>query len=175
MTARKRVFLRGANAADFECPDCGHTTTVRLEEPVRSSTPVRVRLRCTCGRGHAVFLERRASGRKRVEIAGRFSVDGDGDRLDMVVRDLSRTGILFDPAEEAPALAVGDIVVVEFELASARPLKVVKQARVRRLDDGSVGAEYRGVADGTVRDPEYDLALAFHPGRGAGPEQFARG
>ena len=173
MTSKKRAYLRGENAADFSCPHCGRRTTVRLDHPVRSSTPVRVRVSCPCGRRHTVFLERRASGRKDVNIQGRMSVNGDGEHLPMMVHNLSRTGILFQTDQLPPSVGVGDVVVVEFELRGARLHRVVKEALVRRVDDGFVGAEYR-LSSGCADDREYDLALAFHPGRGDGTQDFAR-
>lgn len=161
MTQRKRVFVESDNCARFVCPECGTIHTIRATSQFRSSTPVRTRVVCDCGARHVVYVERRASGRKDVEIGGWFSVNGDGVKRQMTVRNLSRSGLLFEP-QEVVDVGVGDDVFVEFELVNAVITPVVKGACVRRLAGAAVGAEYAAGADGSTYDPVYDLALALY-------------
>ena len=66
--ARKTAYVRQDNTAEFACTSCGQMHTITVRQPLRSSTPVRTRIRCDCGISHAVFLERRLDGVRHVDV-----------------------------------------------------------------------------------------------------------
>ncbi len=88
----------------------------------------------------------------------------------MRVRDLSRTGLLFELAagEQERAPEEGDLLVVEFTLEHAECHHFVREVVVRRVGNGAVGAEFTAGPDGDSYDRIYDLALALYRPPGLG-------
>jgi hypothetical protein len=157
--ARKTAVVRPDNTAEFVCTSCGETHIITVERPLRSSTPVRTRIRCQCGSSHAVFLERRAYVRKEVALRGSFRLLDDDRERAMTVRNLSRTGLLFEPDDDDP-LAVDDRVMVDFTFGNQLITRIHKEASIRRIDDRQVAGEFTAGKKGDPLDPRYDLALA---------------
>ena len=155
--------MRPDNTAESICPHCGTTTTFEVDSHVRPARSLRALVRCECGHSHAVYLDRRSCHRKRVALSGVVRLRGDTESRPMVIRDLSRTGLLFEPGDDHD-FAEGERFLVDFSFGTVQPTYVHKAARVRRSDDGCVGAEF---FDGRKSDPldwACDLALAqFKP------------
>ena len=108
--------------------------------------PVRCSFRCECGTAHAVYVHRRAF-RTEVDTAGFLARPGSDIKVPIRVRNLSRTGVLFE-LEEAAAFDIGEELVVEFDLTSMDTTHVVKEIAVRRVVSSQVGAEFTGPGDG---------------------------
>lgn len=162
---RRNTLVIGAdNTAEYTCA-CGAAHALDVDsELLRSSTPVRMRFRCPCGRRRVFFLERRAAVRKEVNLPGVVGADrGRGSRA-ITIRNLSRTGALFELGGD-DELAVGDRVVLEFELEHAQTTRFRKRAVVRRVSGLEVGAEFVG----RQVDRVYDMALALHRPQTAPP------
>lgn len=154
---RNTLVVTPDSTAEYTCV-CGATHVLGVDpELLRSSTPVRMRFRCPCGRRRVFFLERRAAVRKEVNLPGVLGVDrGRGTRA-VTIRNLSRNGVLFEVDGE-DELAIGDRVVLEFELEHAEVTRFRKRAVVRRIAGFEVGAEFAG----RQYDRVYDMALALH-------------
>jgi hypothetical protein len=167
MAERKRAYVTGDRTAEFVCPTCGATCSIALAEQIRTSTPVRMRLRCRCGAAHVVYVEKRVSGRKAVSISGRF-IGGDGE-APMTIRNLSRRGLMFE-LEEQTELEVGQQVLVRFDLKTVDTLRVEKEVTVRWTADHRVGGEFSS----TEYDRFYDIALAQYPATLREPGRSAR-
>jgi hypothetical protein len=172
MTKRKSAQVRDDGTAEFVCPHCRRSHIFGLEHGMRSSTPVRTRLRCDCGASHVVYLERRAGVRKSVQIRGQYSIQGDGAERAMMVENLSRTGLLFR-VEEGSTLPVGARIEVTFSLDNPRVARFCKDAVVRRVAAEAVGAEFAAGANGSSYDRVYDLALALYDPAASEPQGTA--
>jgi predicted RNA-binding Zn-ribbon protein involved in translation (DUF1610 family) len=162
MVQRKTAYVRSDNTAKFVCSDCKQTQIIRLEQQLRSSTPVRLRYRCECGSAHVIFLEKRAAVRKKVEIPGQVTFDSR--KLPVTIKNLSRTGLLFEPRlpiEVEP----GEELSIEFELDHVEKLSFSKHAVVRWSGEIEIGAEFITKDRSDPYDPVYDLALAQYPGK----------
>lgn len=154
MRRRKTAGVHPDGSAEFQCPDCGAVNRLEVDPRLlRTATPVRSRVRCRCGRSHAVYLERRAAVRKEVALEGMAVIDGERERP-VTVRNLSRTGVLFE-MEPNGIPELGDRLVVRFNLGD-HPVR--KEVVVRRFDHDAIGAEFAG----TDYDREYDMALALY-------------
>jgi hypothetical protein len=159
--ARKRtVRVLSNQTAEFVCPSCKKTRIIRLEQEIRSSTPVRMRFQCECGSRHVLFLEKRTSVRKVVNIEGRLQVNGEP--LAITIKNLSRDGLMFSPSSRLD-VEVGERLAVDFTLEQVQPISFSKQIEVRWKTDIEIGAEYVAETGGSSYDPTYDLALAQYP------------
>jgi|GEM_PF-1327249 len=161
---RNTLVITADNTAEYTCA-CGAVHALDVDpELLRSSTPVRMRFRCPCGRRRVFFLERRAAVRKEVNLPGVLGVDRSRGTRAVTIRNLSRNGALFEVGG-GDELAVGDRVVLEFELEHAEVTRFRKRAVVRRIAGLEVGAEFAG----RQYDRVYDMALALHRPGGAAP------
>ena len=161
MSHKRTAVLRRDNTAETVCPHCGKTQVFRVETQVRSSTPVRATVRCSCGRAHAVYLERRTFVRKVVDISGVFQLQGDKLEHPMTIFNLSRTGLMFT-TDDPNKIDIGDRLLVDFSFGNVQITHIHKQVRVIRVAEEGVGAEFYS---GRRRDPldhVYDLALAMY-------------
>ena len=154
-------MVASGNTAEYTCV-CGEAHVLAVDpDLLRSSTPVRMRFRCPCGRRRVFFLERRAAVRKEVNLAGALTLEGEGEARPVRIGNLSRTGALLE-LDEGTEVAVGDRLVLEFELEHAETTRFRKRAVVRRVSGGEVGAEFVK----PEYDRVYDFALAMHRGSG---------
>jgi predicted RNA-binding Zn-ribbon protein involved in translation (DUF1610 family) len=157
MARRKTVNVLGNQTAEFICPICKETRIIRLEQEIRSSTPVRMRYRCDCGARHVLFLEKRACVRKTVNIEGLLQLDGES--LPITIKNLSRDGLMFTPSSRIE-LEIGGRMAVDFALEDVQRVSFSKKIEVKWKTDIEIGAEFVTEAGRRSYDPTYDLALA---------------
>jgi hypothetical protein len=85
-------------------------------------------------------------------------VDRTGQDLEIVVRDLSMSGLCFSietvPQEGRAHLEVGDLVTVRFRLDSPPHNLIERRAEVRHVRNGAIGAKFSR--------SEYDKELGFY-------------
>jgi predicted RNA-binding Zn-ribbon protein involved in translation (DUF1610 family) len=158
MARRKIVNVLEDQTAEFLCPSCKETRIIQLEQEIRSSTPVRMRYRCECGTRHVLFLEKRASVRKRVNIDGQLKLDGES--LPIVIKNLSRNGLMFTSNERRIEVEIGDRMSVDFALEQGPRIDFSKKIEVMWKSDIEIGAAFVAEAGSSQYDPTYDLALA---------------
>ena len=161
MSRKRTAVVKRDNTAESVCPHCGNKQIFKVETRVSSSTPVRARVRCKCGRAHAVYLERRAFVRKEVSIPGVFLLKGEKLERRMTIYNLSRTGVMFRTEEETE-FEVGDRMKVDFCFGNQQMTHIHKQVRVIRVADHGIGAEFFSGRKADPLDHVYDLALALY-------------
>jgi len=160
--SRLHAVLTDAGTAELDCPACGGRVVVRVDPALlRHSTPIRARARCRCGWAHAVYLERRASARREVDLEGELLAGGE--RVPVRVENLSRNGVRFVPVGDV-RLAVGDRVVVAFALNPGRAQRFERRTAIRWIEGGAAGGEFVDERGRPEYDRAYDLALALHDG-----------
>ena len=158
--ARLNATLRDDGTAELDCPECGARVAIAVDPSLlRHSTPIRARARCRCGWSHAVYLERRASARRDVDLPGVLFLNGREEPVR--VENLSRNGIRLGLGDGID-LPPGERLVVAFTLNPGRQQRFERRMVIRWVDGKSAGGEF---VDGSGRpeyDPAYDLALALH-------------
>lgn len=162
MATRKHAVLNDDGTAEFVCPECGRTLILDPDRPVRSDTPLRMRVNCECSRTHVVFVERRLYVRKEVNLRGQWTRPDEPVQHRLTVQNVSRTGMLLR-LDEPAALTCDDHLIVEFGLGAPRLTTFRKEVIVRRVLGPIVGVEFAPGPNGDAYDPVYDLALAQHP------------
>lgn len=144
------------------CPRCGADIEVVVpEHMLRHDTPLRTRVRCQCGFARAVFVERRASTRRKVQLDATLVLEKDSDEHTVQIQDLSRFGLSFETPEDT-GLDPGQHAELAFELNPGRPQPFRKRIVIRWVDGTRVGAELTAPRGRDPYDPVYDLALAQH-------------
>ena len=142
------------------CTKCGHRETSLDTTFDKLGNAVSVQ--CSCGNRFAAVIERRCGIRKRVQIAGYFSMSGELGPMDsensdwgpMLMVDLSKHGLRFT-TEKAHLIPPGSLLAVRFNLNNANQALIHKMVRVITVTGREVGCRFEGVDD-------YDITLGFY-------------
>ncbi len=154
------VYPRDDGLVLLTCDKCGFQDSVSLREFEELGNALSVT--CTCGKNFTAVLEKRRAHRKRVNLAGHFTLEGEMDPENdkdsvygvMVVRDLSKAGLRFS-SSNANLVQRGDLLMVRFHLDNYNRALIHKPARVISVIGDEVGCKFEG-ADSD------DITLGFY-------------
>jgi hypothetical protein len=153
----EKVFITADNKATFACPNCEKTKTVDISQYKNFNKAIRIKLKCSCGHSHTVFLERRKHYRKETNFPGEYIQIGSGEKKGsgmMTVKNLSRSGMKIQ-LNVTPNLKVGDRLMVLFHLDDKNKSLIRKETIVRNINDSFIGVQF-------CRVDEYDKILGFY-------------
>lgn len=135
----KTVYVDDTNQASIICPECGFSKNVDITN--FKSTQKRAKAKCGCGESFRFTFEFRKNFRKSVRLPGEYIVKGSGEKGDVIIRDLSLTGIRFESLT-SHQISTNDILEVKFKLDNSVRSEVHKPAKVVWLRDRTVAAHY---------------------------------
>jgi hypothetical protein len=137
-----RFFVTNQNQLTIRCPKCGLSKTVDAAKlkigPAGGST--RMKVTCKCGETFRVEVEFRKYYRKPVKLPGKYSHLSSLKRGEMMVVDLSLTGLGFKSVSPH-GLKVGDHLEVFFKLDNSQRSEIRLKVVIRTVKDLYVGAE----------------------------------
>ncbi len=136
-----KVFINDKNMATFICPKCEKSKTSNVAKYKQTETSVRVNCKCPCGHSYSVLLERRKHTRKPISLLGTYSCVNSGDRGQMTVVDISRTGLKIRLSVKRE-LELGEKLNLEFTLDDQNQSTIKREVYVRSLKDQFVGVEF---------------------------------
>ncbi len=157
---QQTVFPRDDGLVLISCPQCGNQESVPMGKYDKLRNALTVD--CPCGNRFAAVLEKRRTLRKRVQLEGYFSVNGDlvptGSDSSIwgpiMVIDLSKDGLRFS-SEKANLIQPGDILMVRFNLDNTNKALIHKAVHVISVSDMEVGCRFEGADN-------YDITLGFY-------------
>jgi hypothetical protein len=131
--------------AIITCPSCGILKKVSVAKFKNSKHQISTR--CQCGKRFDVQLNFRSSYRKEVQLAGMFMIlpPGASHWCEMVVRDISRTGVGFQNTDNV-VVKTGHSLRVKFKLDNAKKTMVEKDVVVKIVNGQYVGCEFKNLA-----------------------------
>ncbi len=155
----KSIFVNVDNTATFICPECHKSKTVDVSDFIGSRGTVKLRYRFKCrvcvderggykNSGIAI-LERRRYYRKEVSLAGKVVLEKGIVKVS--ITDLSRTGVRFNPLQQAE-FPEGGTVVLKFRLDNKSGTMITKKVRILSVDKRGVGAEFLSVDESDLSD-----------------------
>jgi hypothetical protein len=133
-----KFFVDSQNQATIRCPKCGISRTFDAAELKVASTWLKVT--CKCGETFRSVIEFRKRYRKHVKLPGKYKHLHSTKRGEMIVVDLSLTGLGFTTSTPH-GLEVGDHLEVFFILDNNFRSELRLKVIVRSIKDLSVGAE----------------------------------
>jgi len=169
------IYVDEDNRANIVCPGCGKSRLVDASKYMHMDGPVKIKYRFKCSycaqkqkklqsSDHAeeithtriVTLERRKFYRKKVNLPGTFT-DQRGKKSEMVISDLSRTGLKFKLHYPWP-LKPEERITVEFHLDNTSKILIIKDSQVRKIDDLLISVEFLSINSYS----EADKAIGFY-------------
>ena len=135
----KTVYVDDTNQASIICPECGFSKNINITN--FKSTQKRAKAKCGCGESFRFTFEFRKNYRKNVRLAGEYIVKVTGEKGDVIIRDLSLTGIRFESLKPHE-ISTNDILEVKFKLDNSVRSEIRKFAKVIWVRDRIVAAHY---------------------------------
>jgi hypothetical protein len=133
------IYIDSTNRVTVTCPKCG--IDQNLDTANFKDSPKTLKGRCKCGEPYEFNIEFRKRFRKDVELPGQYAILGRGEKEDILIRELSLTGIQFE-SRRPHYIVKDDTLEVTFRLDNHWRSKIRKLVKVIWVLDFMVGAEY---------------------------------
>ena len=133
----KKVYVDDTNQATIICPKCGFEKNTDVTN--FKNTQKRVKAKCRCGEVFRFTIEFRNNYRKKVRLSGEYIIKGRGEKGEMLVEDLSLSGIKFESLRPHQ-ISKDDTLEVKFKLDNPMRLEIRRLFKVIWVRDRIVGA-----------------------------------
>jgi hypothetical protein len=134
-----KFFVNDADQVMIVCPKCGFTKTIDTTN--YKKTQKRLKAKCKCGEVFKFVLEFRKHYRKDVRLPGEYTVRQSHEKGEIIIRNLSLTGIRFS-CLRPPRISADDILDLKFNLDNTARTEIRRSAKVKWVDDREIGAQY---------------------------------
>jgi len=135
----KKVYVDDTNQATIICPKCGFEKNIDVTD--FKDTPKSLKAKCKCGETHRFTIEFRKKYRKNVRLPGEYIAKEKGGKGEIIIRELSLTGIRFESLKPLQ-ISSDDILEVKFKLDNPLKKEIRKFVKVIWIKDRIVGANY---------------------------------
>jgi len=135
----KKVYVDENNRARVICPECGFKKNVDAMN--FRDTKSMVKGKCKCSEGFDFTLEYRKHYRKKVKLPGEYIVRKSGEIGEIIIRELSLTGIRFE-SMKPHQISTDDILDMKFKLDNPLRSEIRRLAKVIWIDKRNVGAQF---------------------------------
>jgi hypothetical protein len=132
-------WIDNNNQVTIICPKCKVDTKIDAEKFKNGQR--NQSLECKCGEIFQFIIEYRKQYRKGVSLPGEYNTQEKGQKGEMIIKDLSLSGIRFEslmPHQISP----DDTLEVTFKLDNPSRKEIRKTVKVVWVDDRIVGAQF---------------------------------
>ncbi|MBF0211260.1 MAG: PilZ domain-containing protein [Desulfamplus sp.] len=137
-------YVDEKNQTVFICPHCGFEK--RFDASPFKDKKKNITIKCKCGNSTLMEIEFRRQFRKKVELFGSCTIKKTQKRCDIIVKDLSFSGVGFELLHvykrSMADIDVGDPIEVEFRLDDKKQELITKMCVVRLKLPNHIGAEF---------------------------------
>ena len=134
-----KFYVNDTNQTTIVCPKCGFAKTIDTTK--YKDTQKRVKAKCKCGEVFKFELEFRKHYRKDVRLPGEYTIQQSGEKGEIMVKDLSLSGIQFTSFRPHKILTE-DTLELKFYLDNPARSEIRRSAKVMWVGDRDVGAQY---------------------------------
>ena len=135
----KKFYADHTNQATIICPECGLERKIDVTK--FKDTHKRLKARCRCGEVFRFTLEYRRHYRKKVNLAGEYVVQGKDERGEVIIEDISVSGIRF-ASLKPHFISRNDIVDLKFTLDNSMKTQIQELVKIIWIIDLNIGAEF---------------------------------
>ena len=133
------IYADDTNQVSIICPKC------KLEQNIDTTkfkdTQDKLKGKCKCGAPYEFKIEFRNRYRKDVNLPGKYIILGRGEKEDIIIRELSLTGIQFESLKPHYILE-DDTLEVTFKLDNHWRSEIRKLVKVVWIRDLIIGAHF---------------------------------
>jgi hypothetical protein len=150
-----KFYVNDTNQTTIICPNCGFAKTIDTTN--FKKTQKRLKANCKCGEAFKFTLEFRKHYRKDVKLPGEYSIIEKGEKGEIVVQNLSLSGVQFTSMRPHQILA-DDTLELKFILDNPARTEIRRSAKVMWIRDRDVGVQFIG-----PKSLERDLSFYLRP------------
>ena len=132
-----KVWIGDDNKGTINCPKCAFG--INIDATKFKNTQRELKAKCKCGGIFQFTIEFRRKYRRDVMLPGEYSILGK--KGDIIIRDLSMSGIRFETFI-LPPISADDTLEVTFKLDNPSRKKIRKKVKVIWVDGHKVGAKF---------------------------------
>jgi PilZ domain len=133
------VYMGATDQVSIICPKCGLAKNVDVKN--FKDTHKRLKAKCRCGEIFQVVLDYRKYYRRDVRLPGEYTLKGKKERGEILVEDISMTGIGFSTIRPHH-ISGNDTVELKFTLDNPRRTEIRTPVKIKWIADRHVGAEF---------------------------------
>ena len=134
------VWVGDNNKASIICPKCRFETNIDTTK--YKNTQRKLKVKCKCGEVFRLTIEFRKQHRKNVRLSGEYSIQGKKEKGEIIIKDLSLSGIKFE-SFKPHQISTDDILEVRFRLNNESKKEIRKEVKVIWVENRIVGAQFR--------------------------------
>jgi hypothetical protein len=135
----KKIYVDHTNIAAIICPKCG--LEKKIDVANFKETHKRLKAKCRCGEIFRFALEYRKNYRKKVRLAGEYVVQGKDERGEIIIEDISASGIRF-ASLKPHYISRNDTVELKFTLDNQRRTQIQELVKIVWIIDRNIGAVF---------------------------------
>lgn len=139
-----KAYVDEQNQTVFLCPNCGFQK--KFDASPFKDKKKTLNVKCKCGISTEMEIEFRKQFRKKIELFGTCLIKKTQKRCEMIVRDISFSGIglelLHIYKKHIADIEVGDIIEVDFKLDNKKEDQIRKRCIVRSKRENHIGAQF---------------------------------
>jgi hypothetical protein len=135
----EKVIVGRTNQVKIICPKC------KLEKNINvfkfKDTHKRLKVKCKCGEEFRLTLDFRKHYRKNVQLTGEYYVKGKDEKEQILIEDISKTGIRFATLKPHNFSKDG-LVELKFNLDNPLRTEVRTRVKIIWINDRTVGVKF---------------------------------
>ena len=135
----EKIYVGLTNKVTIVCPKCGlekNTIVSKFKD-----THKKLKAKCKCGEVFRFTLDFRKYYRKNVRLTGKYFVQGKDEKGDILIEDISKTGIKFTTLKPHN-ISKDDLVELKFTLDNQMRMDVRTRVKILWTSDRTVGARF---------------------------------
>jgi len=133
----KKVYVNDTNKVTIICSKCGFEKNIDVKN-IRH-TRKKLRVKCRCGETFQFIIEFRKRYRKNVRLAGEYIIQGKGGNGEIIIKDISLSGIRFESLKPHK-ISTNDTLDVTFKLDNPVRSAIRRVFKVIWVRDRMIGA-----------------------------------
>jgi hypothetical protein len=133
------IYAGATNHVTIICPKCGLKKNINVFK--FKDTHKRLKAKCKCGEVFRLSLEFRRYHRKIVQLAGEYFVQEKDNKGDVLIKDISMTGINFETIK-SHNIAKHDTIELKFSLDNPDKTEIHTLVKIMWVSNLNVGGHF---------------------------------
>lgn len=133
------IYTDDTNRVSIICPKCGFEQNIDITK--FKDTQKELKGTCRCGEPYQYTIEFRKRYREGVRLDGEYFIHGIKEKGEIIVRDVSMSGIRFE-CVNPHHISKDDVLRVKFRLDNSKRSEIRKHVKVIWVRDRTIGAHF---------------------------------